>query len=102
MTDPDDYQRHVAAAVMQAIFDASLVADDGTPTAYVVSTEIVSALINVMAAILEGTPGCETPRAIRELTENIGRKILVQMREMRSIIAETGQRPFDVVYTRSN
>ena len=102
MADPQEYQRRVAAAVMQAIFDASIVEDDGKPTAYVVSTEVVAALINVMASILEGAPGCETPKGMRELTEGIGRKILVQMREMRKITEMTGQRAFDAVYTRTN
>ena len=102
MADPQEYQRRVAAAVMQAIFDASTVEEDGKPTAYVVSTEVVAALINVMASILEGAPGCETPKGMRELTEGIGRKILVQMREMRKVIEATGQRPFEAVYTRTN
>ena len=78
---------------MQAIFDASKVEEDGQPAAYVVSTEAVAALINVMAAILEGAPGCETPKAMRELTEGIGRKILVQMRQMRRVIETTGNAP---------
>lgn len=102
MADSQEYQRRVAAAVMQAIFDASIVEEDGKPTAYVVSTEVVAALINVMASILEGAPGCETPKGTRELTEGIGRKILVQMREMRKITEMTGQRAFEAVYTRTN
>lgn len=102
MADPDDYQRRVAAAVMQAIFNASIVEEDGKPAAYVISTEVVSALINVMASILEGAPGCETPNGMRELTEGIGRKILVQLREMRKITETTGQRPLEAVYTRTN
>jgi len=102
MADPQEYQRKVAAALMQAIFDASIVEEDGKPTAYVVSTEVVAALINVIASILEGAPGCETPKAMRELTEGIGRKINVQMREMRKITEATGQRAFEAVYTRTN
>ena len=102
MADPQEYQHRVAATVMQAIFDASIVEEDGKPTAYVVSTEVVAALINVMASILEGAPGCETPKGMRELTEGVGRKILVQMREMRKITETTGQRPFEAVYTRTN
>ena len=102
MADPDEYQRRVAAVVMQAIFDASIVEEAGKPTAYVISTEVVAALINVMASILEGAPGCETPKGMRELTEGVGRKILVQMREMRKITETTGQRPFEAVYTRTN
>ena len=102
MTDPQEYQRRVAADVMQAIFDASTVEEEGKPTAYVVSTEVVAALINVMALILEGAPGCETPKGMRELTEGVGRKILVQMREMRKITETTGHRAFEAVFTRPN
>ena len=102
MAAPQEHQHRVAAAVMQAIFDASIVEEDSKPTAYVVSTEVVAALINVMASILEGAPECETPKGMRELTEAIGRKIFVQMREMRKITETTGQRPFEAVYTRTN
>ena len=102
MSDLEEYQRRVAAAVMQAIFDASIVEEDGKSTAYVISTEVVAALINVMASILEGAPGCETAKGMRELTEGIGRKIFVQMREMRKITEATGHRAFETVYTRTN
>lgn len=102
MVDPEEYQRRVAAAVMQAIFDASIVEEGGKSTAYVLSTEVVAALITVMGSILEGAPGCETPKAMRELTEGIGRRILAQMRAMHTIVDETGKRPFDVLYTRPN
>ena len=102
MIDPQACQHRVAAAVMQAIFDASIGEDDGKPAAYVISTEVVATLINVMALILEGAPGCETPRGVRDLTEGIGRAILRQMREIRKITETTGQRPFEAVYTRTD
>ena len=76
---------------MKAVFDASIVEEGGKPTAYVVSTDVTAALSNVMASILEGAPGCETPKGMRELTEVIGRKILVQMRKMRKIAEMTAQ-----------
>lgn len=87
---------------MQVIFDASMVEEDGKATAYVVSTEVMAALINVMASMLESAPGCETLKGMRELTEGIGRKLLVQMREMRKITETTGHQAFETIYTQSN
>lgn len=56
MADPQEYQRRVAVAVIRAIFDASIVEEEGKQTAYVVSTKVVAALINVMASIPEDAP----------------------------------------------
>ena len=82
---------------MQAMFDASIVEDDGKLNAYVLSTEVVAALVYVTASCLEGAPGCEKLKGMRELSEGIRRKIRVQMREMRKIIDTTGIRPFQIV-----
>lgn len=100
MADPQEYQRRVAAAVMQAIFDASMTEIDGKPTAYIASAEVMEALVNVMASMMEGAPSCQSSAGIREMSAAVARKLNVRTREMRQIIEETGQRPFDSITIR--
>jgi hypothetical protein len=94
MSDPEEYQSRVAAAVMKAIFDSSVIEIDGAPTTYVATAEVMDALVNVMASIVEGSPTCQTSAGIRDMSQAIARKLNVRIREVRRIIAETGHTPF--------
>ena len=95
MTDSNEYQRRVAAAVMMAIFDESMTEIDEERTAYIATAEVMDALVNVMASMREGAPNCKTSSGIREMSAAVARKLNVRTREMRTIIAETGKRLFE-------
>jgi hypothetical protein len=77
-----------------AIFNASLTEIDGKATAYIATAEVVDALVNVMASLIEGAPNCKSPTGIREMSEGIGRKLKVRTLEVRRLIAEQGRQPF--------
>jgi hypothetical protein len=94
MSDREDYQSRVAAAVMKAIFDESLTEIDGKPTAYVATSEVMDALIYVMASLIEGAPNCRTTAGVREMSETIGRKLRARTLEVRKVIAEHKCQPF--------
>lgn len=94
MGDQEEYQSRIAAAVIQAIFDTSLTEIDGVPTAYVATAEVMEALVNIMASLMEGSSNCQTTAGIREMSQAIARKLNVRTREVRRIIAETGHAPF--------
>ena len=102
MAQSEEYQRKIAAAVMKAIFDVSLTEIDGKPTAYIATAEVMEALVNVMASMMEGAPGCQSSAGIREMSTAVASKLNVRTREMRQIIEETGQRPFDSITIKSN
>ena len=98
----DEYQQRVSTAVMQAIFDTSLTEIDGEQTAYVNTREVMAAPINVMGALVESSPTCTTPKGIQETAEATGKKLHQRIREMRAIVNETGQRPFETLRIRPN
>lgn len=52
MAEQQEYQRRVAAAVMEAIFDTSITEIDGESTAYIATAEVMEALVNVMASMM--------------------------------------------------
>lgn len=94
MSDPEEYPSRIAAAVMKAIFDTSVTEIDGMPTAYVATAEVMDALVNVMASMMEGAPNCQTSAGIRDMSQAVARKLNARTREVRRIIAETGHTPF--------
>lgn len=99
MTDDSEasqaYQVRVSAAVMRAIFDASMTEIDGKKTAYVMTAEVCDALVDVIAGLMEGTPTCRTPQGMRQTAEAIGKKLHIRMKGLRDLYEEGGQRIFD-------
>lgn len=100
MGSNDEYQAKVASAVLKAIADTSLIDIDGVKTAYIRSAEACDALITALAVIMEGAPQCRTRKGMRTMSEAAGRNLLVMMREMELLRAETGENPFNasVIY----
>lgn len=96
----DEYQQAIANALMQAIFDASMVEIDGEPTAYLRSIEVAGALVTVLSTILEGSPSCRTARGMRDTAESIAKGMHKLMRETRRL-REEGRAPFnpELIYT---
>jgi hypothetical protein len=72
----------------------------GEPTAYVITPEVLAALTSVIACVSEGLPQCETEDGMRDFSNAVGGRILSQMHVIRSVVTETGKRPFDAIYIR--
>lgn len=100
MNSVEKYQAKVASAVLQAIAEASLINIDGVATAYIRSTEVCDALITALAVVMEDAPQCRTRKGMREMSASAGRNLLVMMREMEKLRAETGTNAFNatVIY----
>ena len=92
MSDDTDHRAVMAAAILNAIIDSSR-AHDGTVT--VNSSDARQALSTAMATIMEADPRLVTAKQMRELTETLGRDVLIQMKAMRGHFERTGTRPWD-------
>lgn len=47
--------------------------------------EAATALLNLLASVLEPSPGCATPQAMRRMSEAAAKELLVLMRGVRAI-----------------
>lgn len=106
-THPNDYVAKLRRGIVRAICEASVTEADPTTgdrgdTLYIGTAEVCEALTALLAEFLEGVPGLDTPRDIREISEMIARKLRLGITEIRELRAETGGKPLPSIVIRSS
>ncbi len=100
-----DYVDKLRRAIVTAICEASVpeadpVSGDRGQTLYIGSTEVCDALISLLAEVLEGVPGLDTPRDIRQMADTVARKLRLGIAEVRAHREATGEAPLPSIVIR--
>ena len=79
----DTLVEQLIAAIQQA--SASTLGNTGDPsqTTNLPAPEMATALLNLLASVLEPAPQCRTPMAMRKVSEATGKELLMLMRGIR-------------------
>lgn len=77
-------------AIQQAV--ATTLAEPGKEGEWVVvpAPELATALLNLLASVLERSPECRTPMGMRRVSEAAGKRLLVLMRGFRDLGQSAG------------
>lgn len=68
-----DYADKVRDAMLEAIIEASR--DGETQVAMMQSGEIVDACVSIIAMVMATSPMTDTPRGVRECSEEVGKRV---------------------------
>lgn len=99
----DKLRRAIVAAICEAsIPEAEPKSGDRGNTLYIGSSEVCEALISLLAELLEGVPGLNTPREVRRITDTVAKKLRLGIAEIRAHREETGAQPPPSIIVRPN
>ncbi len=99
----DQLRRAIVAAICEAsIPEADPISGGRGDTLYIGSTEVCDALITLLAEFLEGVPGLDTPRDIRQMADTVAKKLRLGIAEVRAHREATGAPPPPSIIIRSN
>lgn len=73
------------AAIQQAVVDANTGRVNETGGTEVPAPELATALLSVLATVVEPAPQCRTPMGMRRVSEAAGKELLALMRDVRRL-----------------